>query len=96
MMFVQKPYKIPFKWRKYMQLVNDFGPFLDFLLSFIAFIALFFGAVDMISVKREFSMYFDRRDQVEPDTEKKRKFRITRDWVLIVVGAVLFVVAFFL
>lgn len=72
----------------------QYMPFFSFLISFIGLILLFTGAVRLFAIKREFAMYFDKRDQLPPDSLEKRRRKILISWILIVVGIILFILSY--
>lgn len=71
-------------------------PFLSFLISFAGLVLMFAGVVRIIAIRREFSMYFDKRDQLPPESAKQRGRKITISWILVASGIVLFILSYFI
>lgn len=72
---------------------DSFLPFIGFMLFLIGIVAIFIGAIKIIAAKREFHMFFDRRNEVEISKLKNKK-NIKIGVALVVVGAILTIVSF--
>lgn len=71
-------------------------PFFSFLMSFAGLLLLFSGVMRLIAIRKEFAMYFDKRDQLPPDTKAQRKRKIIISWILAISGIILFIISYFI
>lgn len=75
-------------------ILTSIMPFLNFLMSFAGLLLLFIGVVQIVSIRRQFSLYFDKRDEVAQDTDKIRKRKLIFNVVLAAAGIILFVLSY--
>ncbi len=80
--------------KKGLEYSMQYMPFLNFLLSFVGFILAFAGIVRLISIKKEFAMYFDRRDRILEDTLAQKKRKTIISWILVAAGIICFVLSY--
>ncbi|MCR5516173.1 MAG: hypothetical protein K6F41_06930 [Lachnospira sp.] len=74
---------------------DSFLPFIGFMCFLLGIVAIFLGAVKIIAAKRDFHIFFDKRNEVEISKLKNKK-NINIGIALIVVGAILTIASFFL
>lgn len=72
----------------------NIGPFLNFVLSFVALILMIIGIIEIIAIRKEFSMYFDKRDEVAQDSLAKKKKKLIRSWIFVITGIILFIISY--
>lgn len=80
--------------KKGLEYSMQYMPFLNFLLSFAGLILAFAGIVRLISIKKEFAMYFDMRDRIPEDTLTQKKRKTVISWILVAAGIICFVVSY--
>lgn len=69
-------------------------PFINFIISFVGLLLMFAGVVRIISIRKEFALFFDKRDQLPPDTARQRKRRLIISWILAAAGIILFIISY--
>ncbi|WP_027437161.1 hypothetical protein [Lachnospira multipara] len=74
---------------------DSFLPFIGFMLFLIGIVALFIGAVKIIAAKRDFHIFFDKRNEIEMSKLKSQK-NIKTGIVLVVLGAICTIISFFI
>lgn len=74
---------------------DSFLPFIGFMCFLIGFVGIFLGVVKILAAKRDFHIFFDKRNEVEISKLKNKK-NINIGIALIVVGAILTIASFFL
>lgn len=74
---------------------DSFLPFIGFMCFLIGFVGIFLGATKVIAARRDFHIFFDKRNEVEISKLKNKK-NINIGIALIVVGAILTIASFFL
>lgn len=74
---------------------DSFLPFIGFMCFLIGFVGIFLGATKVIADKRDFHIFFDKRNEVEISKLKNKK-NIKVGITFIVLGIILMIVSFFL
>lgn len=74
---------------------DSFLPFIGFMCFLIGFVGIFLGATKVIAAKRDFHIFFDKRNEVEISKLKNKK-NIKVGIIFIVLGIILMIVSFFL
>jgi len=72
---------------------SSFLPFIGFMLFLIGIVAIFIGATKVLAAKKEFHVFFDKRNEVEMSKLKNKK-NLNMGIALIVIGVVLAVISF--
>lgn len=74
---------------------DSFLPFIGFMCFLIGFVGIFLGATKVIAAKKDFHIFFDKRNEVEISKLKNKK-NVKVGITFIVLGIILMIVSFFL
>ncbi|MDO5382762.1 MAG: hypothetical protein Q4F06_08630 [Eubacteriales bacterium] len=72
---------------------DSYLPFIGFILFLFGMVLTAMGIVGYISLRKNFNIFFDKRDSVDISKEKYEKDK-KKDIIMIVVGIVLMVASF--
>lgn len=72
---------------------DSYLPFIGFMLFLIGMVLTAMGVVGYVSLRKNFNIFFDKRDSVEISKEKYEKDK-KKDIIMIVVGVILMVASF--
>lgn len=73
----------------------NYLPFFSFLMSFAGLILMILGIIQIVAIRREFSMYFDKRDEVVPDSAHQRKRKLIVNSIIVIAGIILLILSYF-
>lgn len=74
---------------------NTIWPFVSFMMFTAGIILVFIGVIKLSTAKREWSLFYDRRDSLPEAKEISEKKAKKHALILIALGVVIFIASFF-
>lgn len=74
----------------------QYMPFISFLISFAGLIFVLVGAVRLIAARSDFALFFDKRNEIPPDSLNQRRRKIITGLILVILGIILSVLSYFI
>lgn len=75
---------------------DSIWPFISFVLFAIGIMLVFIGVVKLSTAKREWSLFYDRRDSVAKSDKVSKNKSVKVAWATIAIGLIVFIASFFI